>query len=111
MRCKMGLVSERLIEDNKYFYELILLRQNNVSPQCTTPNETVKPACDELVLNTTPEKTLSAAGETLWQGDPKIAAAYLAQLMQQYSRLLNSNRKFATTALEAYGRIELPPLD
>jgi tRNA (adenine22-N1)-methyltransferase len=107
MRCKMGLVSERLIEDNKYFYELILLRQNKVSPLCTTHNETVKPACDEQALNTTPEKTLSAAGEALWQGDPEIAAAYLAQLKQHYSRLLNSNREFATTALEAYGRVSL----
>jgi tRNA (adenine22-N1)-methyltransferase len=94
LACNFALISERLVEDKKYFYELILLRQTHHS----------------LEQMREPVKALSAAGDEMWEEmrahNPRIAAAYLEQLKKHYTRLLNSNRAFAEQALAAYGQIE-----
>lgn len=78
-----GLINEVLIEENKRFYEAILV---TTKPQCAAP--------------------LSPTGDKLWQENPSTAKRYLNTTLAHYQRMLKHDPS-VSKIINAYQAIDI----
>jgi len=93
----LGLQQEVLVEENKRFYEVLLVKAN-VNIEISAKAET---------------KTITLTGEQLWQANTeqefKTATQYLTKTLQHYRRIQQGGRVDVADTIAAYEALEIKP--
>ncbi|WP_299569440.1 tRNA (adenine(22)-N(1))-methyltransferase TrmK [uncultured Shewanella sp.] len=98
-----SLKQECLVEDNKRFYEILLVA-NDSKPACTTDS-----------LNPKQHKTshaISAVGEQIWfnniEDKQSISRRYLNKTLSHYQRIQIGRKQEVQHIIDAYNAIDMP---
>jgi tRNA (adenine22-N1)-methyltransferase len=102
-----GLIDEKLIEDNRRFYEILYVRYAGQNININHYNKNITRAI------TYSANQISSVGDKIWQAtDPikqDIAIRYLHKTLQHYSKINQFNPNAASQALERYSALSIKP--